>query len=144
VGGATWILDVAHNSAGVESLMAALPDLAPDPPVVALIGVLGDKDWHRMLPPLLARADEVILAEPPSAPEERRWDPEAVLRELGSPANARVVRPFAVAVAEAGRAAVGGSVLCTGSVHTVGDAMLALGIPPFRADPGLQPEGPGP
>ncbi|NIP80762.1 MAG: hypothetical protein GWM90_16710 [Gemmatimonadetes bacterium] len=63
-----------------------------------------------------------------------------MLGTLGSPGSARVVRPFATAVAEAAAAARGGTVICTGSVHTVGDAMLQLGIAPF-GDPGLQPEG---
>lgn len=139
IDGVTWIFDVAHNAAGVASLLSALPDLAPPRPLVALIGVLGDKDWGRMLPPLFDYADAVILAEPPSAPEERRWDPEAVRRELGAPATVRGVRPFAAAVEAARREAGGGTVVCTGSVHTVGDAMLALGVAPFRPDPGLQP-----
>ena len=142
IGEADWVLDVAHNAAGVESLVAALPDLRPRRPLVALIGVLGDKDWDRMLPPVLEVADAVILAEPPSAPPERRWDPDAVLAAV-DPAGTkgRVVRPFAAAVREAGLAAAGGTVLCTGSVHTVGDALLALGIAPFRGEPGLQPRG---
>ena len=138
VGSGTWIFDVAHNAAGMESLLSALPDLRPPRPVVALVGVLGDKDWGRMLPPLLAFADRVVLTEPPSAPPERRWDPEAVLSELGRPVRAQVIRPFAVAVAAARDAAGSGTVLCTGSVHTVGDAMLELGIAPFRDHPGLQ------
>ena len=141
VGDADWILDVAHNAAGVESLVEAVPELRPRRPVVALIGVLGDKDWDRMLPPLFDLADEVILTEPPSAPAERRWDPEAVLAAVDARGRGRVVRPFAAAVREAGLAARGGTVLCTGSVHTVGDALQALGIAPFRDDPGLQPRG---
>ena len=152
VGDATWLFDVAHNAAGVRSLLDSLPDLAPDPPLVALVGVLGDKDWDRMLPPLFERSDAVILAEPPSAPEGRRWDPEAVLATVAggrrAAVAAEVVRPFAAAVAEAGRRAGGGTVLCTGSVHTVGDAMLALGVAPFRgrpvADAGLQPDARSP
>jgi dihydrofolate synthase / folylpolyglutamate synthase len=140
-GATTWIFDVAHNAAGVESLVDALPDVEPPRPVVALIGVLGDKDWGRMLPPLFSYADAAVLTEPPSAPAERRWEPDAVLADLDAPAAVRVVRPFAAAVAAAAAAAKGGTVLCTGSVHTVGDAMLALGIAPFRADPGLQVEG---
>ena len=144
VGPATWVFDVAHNAAGVESLLSALPDLRLPRPVVALVGVLGDKDWGRMLPPLLEYADRAILAEPPSAPAERRWNPEGVLAELKRPGHAEVVRPFAVAVASATDAATGGTVLCTGSVHTVGDAMLALGIAPFREQPGLQAGTVGP
>ena len=141
IGEADWILDVAHNAAGVESLVAALPDLQPRRPVVALLGVLGDKDWDRMLPPLFDLADEVILTEPPSAPPERRWDPDQVLVAVDRSGRGRVVRPFAVAVAEAAAAARGGTVLCTGSVHTVGDALLELGIAPFSGLPGLQPRG---
>lgn len=139
LGDVDWIFDVAHNAAGVESLLAALPELRPARPLVALVGVLGDKDWSRMLPPLFREADEVVLSEPPSAPPERRWDPDAVLARLGSPPAARVVRPFASALREAALSAAGGSVLCTGSVHTVGDAMTELGLAPFGGDPGLQP-----
>ena len=141
VGDTDWILDVAHNAAGVESLVAALPDLQPRRPLVALIGVLGDKDWDRMLPPLFGVADEVILTEPPSAPPERRWDPDAVLVAVDRHGRGRVVRPFAAAVGAAGAAGRGGTVLCTGSVHTVGDALLELGIAPFPGQPGLQPRG---
>jgi dihydrofolate synthase / folylpolyglutamate synthase len=140
-GATTWIFDVAHNTAGVDAMLASLPDVDPPRPVVALIGVLGDKEWGRMLPPLFDYADAVILTEPPSAPPERRWDPERVLTELVAPTKVRVVRPFAAAVAAATAAAAGGSVLCTGSVHTVGDAMVALGISAFDPGAGLQAEG---
>jgi len=141
IGATTWVFDVAHNVAGVEALLDTLLDVAPPRPVVALIGVLGDKDWGRMLPPLFDYADTVVLTEPPSAPPERRWDPASVLAELAAPQSARVVQPFAAAVAAAIAAAAGGTVLCTGSVHTVGDAMLALGLTPFPREAGLQAEG---
>ena len=144
--GARWIFDVAHNAAGVESLVASIRALQPGGPLVALVGVLGDKDWDRMLPPLFEVVDRAILVEPPSAPGERRWDPDVVLERLGRPVTARVVRPFAAALAEAEREAAGGTVVCTGSVHTVGDAMGALGIDPFPTGgsgrvPGLQAPG---
>ncbi len=141
VGDVTWIFDVAHNAAGTKSLLEALPVLRPTRPLVALIGVLGDKDWGEMLPPLFEAMDAVVLVEPPSAPASRRWDPEAVLRQLDAPESARVIRPFAAAVSGAAALAAGGTVACTGSVHTVGDAMLALGIPPFAEQAGLQSEG---
>lgn len=141
VGGATWIFDVAHNTAGTRSLLDALPVLRPRRPLVALVGVLGDKDWDHMLPPLFEAADEAILGEPPSAPAQRRWNPEDVLETLGAPARVRVVRPFSTAVREAAARAQGGTVVCTGSVHTVGDAMLALGLLPFPQPAGLQSEG---
>jgi dihydrofolate synthase/folylpolyglutamate synthase len=143
IDGVTWVFDVAHNSAGVASLLAALPDLRLPSPRAALVGVLGDKDWDRMLPPLFAAVDHAVLAEPPSAPASRRWEPDAVLDRLDHPPGARVVRPFAAALAEAADLASGGSVIWTGSVHTVGDAMLALGVAPFGGGPGLQGGGGG-
>lgn len=155
----SWIFDVAHNAAGVESLTAALAALDIRRPLVAVVGVLGDKEWESMLPPLFSVVDRAILVEPPSAPAERRWDPDEVLARLGHPPGVRVVRPFSAALAEAaaeagagggtrpssavgdggGADARAGTVVCTGSVHTVGDAMLALAIPPFPERPGLQP-----
>jgi hypothetical protein len=42
-----------------------------------------------------------------------------------------VVEDFAEAVAEAGRRAGGGTVVVTGSVHTVGGAMTVLGVDPL-------------
>lgn len=150
--GVRWIFDVAHNAAGVQSLTASLAALQPGRPLVALIGVLGDKEWESMLPPLFDVVDRAILVEPPSAPAERRWDPDDILARLGSPGHVRVVRPFAAGLAAAAEAAAEatasaerpGTVVCTGSVHTVGDAMLALGIPPFPGDAGLQPGRGGP
>jgi dihydrofolate synthase/folylpolyglutamate synthase len=138
--GVTWMFDVAHNVAGVSALLDALDALDPPRPRVALIGVLGDKDWDRMLPPLFDAVDRVIVVEPPSAPASRRWDPDAVLERMGRPPTARAIRPFSAALAAARTEAAGGTVVCTGSVHTVGDAMLALGIQPFP-DPGLPPGG---
>ncbi len=144
VGATTWVFDVAHNAPGMESLVTALSDLHLPRPLVALVGILGDKDWDRMLPPLFELADTALLVEPPSAPAERRWDPAAVVSRLGTPTGVEVVRPFAAALAAAAAAAGRGTVVCTGSVHTVGDAMRELGIVPFVPDAGLQrPAGAG-
>ncbi|MEX1286834.1 MAG: bifunctional folylpolyglutamate synthase/dihydrofolate synthase, partial [Acidimicrobiia bacterium] len=73
----TWLLDVAHNVAGIESLATVLDRLDLPRPRVALVGVLGDKEWARMLPPLLERMDRAVLTQPTSAPAARRWDPAA-------------------------------------------------------------------
>ena len=129
VRGRRWIFDIAHNPASVETLVRSLDRLQPAPPLVALIGVLGDKDWRRMLPPLVNRADHTLLTLPPSAAPERVWDPEAVHRALADLGPLDVVPDFARAVAEAGRRAGQGTVLVTGSSHTVGDTLEALDLP---------------
>ncbi len=134
----TWLFDVAHNTAGVESLVAVLDRLSLDEPRVALVGVLGDKDWRAMLPPLLERVDAAVLTQPPTAPESRRWDPREALRSLGTPGSrfeAEVVEDFAAAMTAARRRAGRGTVVVTGSCHTVGDAMAALGRVPFVPAP---------
>jgi dihydrofolate synthase/folylpolyglutamate synthase len=135
IGGVPWLFDVAHNVAGVEALVAALAQLPVPRPVVAVVGVLGDKDWAGMIRPLYTAAERVLLTEPPTAPAERRWDPARVLDEVASP-RALVVRDFhaALAVAQRAAAAQGGSVLVTGSFHTVGDALIALRRCPSGSD----------
>jgi dihydrofolate synthase/folylpolyglutamate synthase len=129
--GRTWLFDVAHNTAGVESLVDTLDRLELPRPHVVLIGVLGDKDWRSMLPPLFSRADAAVLTVPPSAPVERRWDPVAVAREVGAVTTVAVVEDFQAAVQEACGRAGAGTVIVTGSVHTVGNAMRVLGVDPL-------------
>jgi dihydrofolate synthase/folylpolyglutamate synthase len=134
-GDVTWIFDVAHNVAGVESLVGALKDLAFPRPIVALVGMLGDKDWRNMLGPLHAAVDHVVLTAPPTAPADRRWDPVEALSAAPSE-RAEIQLDFAAALAQARSIARerGGSVVVTGSFHTVGDALNVLGLCPDGSD----------
>jgi dihydrofolate synthase/folylpolyglutamate synthase len=137
VDGTTWLLDVAHNTAGVGSLVQVLDRLDLPRPRVGLVGVLGDKDWRAMLPPLLARLDLAVLTQPTSAPEARRWNPydalgavEATTGVGSSPVE--VETDFARALERARQEAGPGTVVVTGSCHTVGDALAALDRVPFQ------------
>jgi dihydrofolate synthase/folylpolyglutamate synthase len=137
--GRSWIFDVAHNVAGVEALTAAIGALSPARPLAALVGVLGDKDWRGMLGPIAGVADALVLTLPPTAPHERRWDPHAVLRAMPD-VGATAEPDFTRALERAWRSAAdGGTVLVTGSFHTVGDALIALGRSPYGADVTLPP-----
>lgn len=129
--GATWIFDVAHNPAGVAALTAALDSVDLPRPVVLVASILADKEWDEMLPPLLARADAAILTVAESAPESRRWDPEHVSRSIEAPISIRVIPSLPDALMRAETLAPYGTLLVTGSVHTVGDALAALRIPVF-------------
>ena len=139
IDGRTWLFDVAHNTAGVESLVDTLDRLALPRPLVVLIGVLGDKDWRSMLPPLFERAESAVLTVPVSAPADRRWDPAAAAESVrraeaapgAAPATLLVVEDFAAGLREAAALAGTGTVVVTGSVHTVGNAMGLLGIDPL-------------
>jgi dihydrofolate synthase/folylpolyglutamate synthase len=131
VDGGTWLVDVAHTTAGIRSLVDTIDRLDLPRPLVALVGVLGDKDWQTMLPPLFSRVDLAILTQPPSAPEERRWDPGAAADSVGSLTPTRVEEDFVRALRIARQRAGEGTVVVTGSVHTVGSAMNLLGLEPL-------------
>jgi dihydrofolate synthase / folylpolyglutamate synthase len=134
----TWIFDVAHNEAGVQALIAACRRVDLPRPVALLIGILGDKDWARMLPPLFELGDTVVLTVPPTAPPNRVWDPDRVTREVNA-AGVLVEQDFGRAIAAVEAAsAPGGTILVTGSFHTVGDALAQLGWSEVEPDFNLQ------
>lgn len=134
IDGRTWLFDVAHNTAGIHSLVDTVDRLELPRPLVALVGVLGDKDWQSMLPPLLSRVDAAFLTQPPSAPEERRWDPLEAADQVDAITVVRVVDDFVLAMRRASERAGRGTVIVTGSVHTVGSAMPLLGLDPLEGD----------
>lgn len=127
--GATWIFDVAHNPAGVAALVETLDGLDLPRPLVLLTAILSDKEWDGMLPPLLARADAAILTVAPTAPESRRWDPEHVANAIDASIPVRVILDLSAALMRAETMAPYGTILVTGSVHTVGDALAEMEIP---------------
>lgn len=128
----TFLFDVAHNTAGIRSLVDTIDRLELPRPLVALVGVLGDKDWKTMLPALLSRVEGAVLTQPPSAPAERRWDPVAAADEVEGLTVVRVVDDFVTALERARAKAGRGTVVVTGSVHTVGSAMSVLGLDPLN------------
>jgi dihydrofolate synthase / folylpolyglutamate synthase len=129
----TWVLDVAHNAAGVAALAATLDALDLPRPVVLVTAILKDKDWAEMLPPLLARCDAAVLTVAPSSPPSRRWEPASAAEQSGafSGVPLRIIPDFSAALQRAETMAPHGTVLVTGSVHTVGDALQELGIAVF-------------
>lgn len=130
-GGGVWLFDVAHNTAGVRALASTLAQLSLPDPMVLLVGIQGDKDWRSMLPPLFATVREAVLTQPPTVPPERRWDPLEAAGAVKARPNLHILPDFAEALQAARKAAGAGTVIVTGSHHTVGDAMSLLGIPPY-------------
>jgi dihydrofolate synthase/folylpolyglutamate synthase len=126
-----WLFDVAHNPDGMEALVTALRADPPPAPVHALVSILGDKEWPTMLVWLDAVVDRGFLTVAPSA-AERGWDlgwlREWLARRDRPPARAQwtLIPDFAAALREVQQGA--GTVLVTGSFHTVGDVMEAMGL----------------
>ncbi|MDZ7779397.1 MAG: folylpolyglutamate synthase/dihydrofolate synthase family protein [Gemmatimonadota bacterium] len=133
IDGVTWLFDVAHNTAGILSLVDTLDRLGLPGPTTALVGVLGDKDWASMLPPLFSRVDRAVLTQPPTAPPERRWNPASAAAVVADITELSVEEDFVRAFEKARLASAdGGTVVVTGSVHTVGGAMRLLEREPLR------------
>ncbi len=123
--GGTWVLDIAHNVAAAKNLAALLEAAALPEPLVLLVAILGDKPWPEMLGPLLSSAETSVFTVAPSSPPERRWRPEEALVAAGG-RNVEVEPEFARALERARELAGAGTVVVTGSAHTVGDARTLI------------------
>ena len=135
VGERLFVFDVAHNLAAVGALVRILADLAPPRPLVVLAGILGDKDWSRMLPPLVDLADRVVFTVPGSAPPDRLWNPRKAAGQVAGSVPIEIEEDLTAAVRRANELSPGGTVVVTGSCHTVGDVLGVLGIDPFAGLP---------
>jgi len=129
--GGSWVFDVAHNTAAAHALAESLPHLGLPKPLVLLMGIQGDKNWRTMLPPLFELTRDAILTQPPSVLPERRWDPLEAAGALEARPNLHILPDFKEALESARRFAGAGTVVVTGSHHTVGDAMNILGLQPY-------------
>jgi dihydrofolate synthase/folylpolyglutamate synthase len=126
-----WLFDVAHNPDGMRSLVSALTVMRPARPLHALVSILGDKEWPEMLVQLDQAIDRGFLTIAPTA-AARGWDIEWLGRWLRDPsrppahADWTLIPDFNEAIARVQEGA--GTMLVTGSFHTVGDVMQALGM----------------
>lgn len=107
-----YLFDVAHNPDGMQALVAAMASANLPRPISAIVATLKDKDQAAMLDLLRPAVDDLIVTRAPSAPEDRVRDSGVELK---------------VALDQVPPT---GTVLVTGSFHTVGDAMKLLGIDP--------------
>lgn len=123
------MFDVAHNPAAIAALVDNLRAAEVDRPIHGLLGVLNDKDARYILRVLDLELDALWVTTPPSAPENRRSDLDALAQLAGD--NVVIEPDFARALAGVQTGAA--TVLVTGSFHTVGDAMNRL--------PGFAPLG---
>jgi dihydrofolate synthase / folylpolyglutamate synthase len=126
-----WLFDVAHNPDGIRALTTALESIRQPRPLHALVSILGDKEWPDMLVQLDRVIDRGVLTVAPTT-AGRGWDTKWLRRWLKDPtrppahAHWTLVPEFRRALAEVQGGA--GTVLVTGSFHTVGDVMVALGM----------------
>jgi dihydrofolate synthase / folylpolyglutamate synthase len=121
--GRSMLLDVAHNPAGMVTLVRELQDKS-EKSVVAVFGVMRDKDYSAMLAELATVADPVIAV----APDQKRALPAGELFRAGKDLGFRMVLGGNVAsgIRKAIRSKRRGVILITGSHYVVGEALRAL------------------
>jgi dihydrofolate synthase/folylpolyglutamate synthase len=113
--------DGAHNPAGAEALAEALPDVVGGRRLVAVIGVLDDKDAAAMLRAILPLADAAVFtrsANPRSLPPATL---EALSAQLGGPPAECVADPRAAVERARALAGPDGAVIATGSIYLIAD-----------------------
>lgn len=125
-GRAPVVLDGAHNPDGARALAEALREAFPGRRLVAVLGVLGDKDVDGVVGAVLEVADEAVVTPSPcgrTAPVDQLAS--AVLRR-GRPVSVASTVEEAIARAETA-AGSDDVIVVTGSLYLVGAARDALG-----------------
>ncbi len=120
-----YIFDVAHNPDGAHALANAIREVDPVHPRTALVAVLGDKDWKGIMRELVTAVDRLFITMPPDAPAGREFDPnEAYEYAISQNWNAELDSNFDDAMTRIQKRC--GTVVITGSFHTVGAALKRL------------------
>jgi dihydrofolate synthase/folylpolyglutamate synthase len=135
--------DAAHNPDGARALAEALPEIAGDRPVIAVLAVLADKDARAMIEALSPVVDQAVCTELPAAdgPQSGQIGRfEAPRRSFGADDLARIcaesgfaaeIQPDLGAAMASGRELaleLGGVLLVTGSHYVLAPARAALGL----------------
>ncbi len=119
------ILDVAHNPAAVDRIREYFKEFYDGVRIIAVFGILSDKDYHAMLKELDKFAEVIILTRPMT---DRAMDPSILAEDIAKINNNFQVIPM---VREAYRSAKelcrpDEVILVTGSHYTVGEVLSNL------------------
>ena len=120
-----FIIDGGHNPQCIEALVKNIEDYLTGRKVVALTGVLEDKDYADMYKPVMPLVDSFVCITPPNPRKLEAAELAAHLRGAGAQATAcqTIKEGVALALREAGET---GAVLCFGSLYTIGAIREAL------------------
>ena len=120
-----FIIDGGHNPQCIEALVKNIGDYLAGKRVVALTGVLADKDYGDMYRPVMPLVEQFVCVTPPNP---RRLPAQELAQHLeAAGAKATACETVADGVAKAVELAdKDGAVLCFGSLYTIGDIKNAL------------------
>ena len=125
-----FIIDGGHNPQCIEALVKNIQDYLAGKKVIALTGVLADKDYADMYKPVMPLVDRFVCITPPNP---RKLEAEQLawyLRQAGAQAQASesILDGVKKAMDLTGK---DGVVLCFGSLYSIGgirDALKDLGV----------------
>ena len=125
-----FIIDGGHNPQCIEALVKNIQDYLAGKKVVALTGVLADKDYADMYKPVMPLVDRFVCITPPNPRKLEAEQLARYLRQAGAQAQASesILDGVKQAMDLAGD---DGVVLCFGSLYSIGgirDALKDLGV----------------
>ena len=125
-----FIIDGGHNPQCIEALVKNIRDYLAGKKVIALTGVLADKDYADMYKPVMPLVDRFVCITPPNP---RKLEAEQLARYLcQAGAQAQASESILDGVKQAMElAGEDGVVLCFGSLYSIGgirDALKDLGV----------------
>ena len=120
-----FIIDGGHNPQCIDALVTNIRDYLKDRSIIALTGVLADKDYGEMYRPMMPYIQEFVCITPPNPRKLEADELAQHLRRVGATATPCQTIPQGVqlAIQKAGK---DGVVLCFGSLYTIGDIRNAL------------------
>lgn len=120
-----FIIDGGHNPQCIEALVKNIEDYLMGRKVIALTGVLEDKNYGDMYQPVMPLVDSFVCITPPNPRKLEAAELAAHLRGAGAQATAcqTIKEGVSLALREAGET---GAVLCFGSLYTIGAIREAL------------------
>ena len=114
-----FIIDGGHNPQCIEALVKNIEDYLKDRKVIALTGVLADKDYGDMYKPVMPLVEEFICITPDSDRKLEAADLAKFLQAAGAKATpcATIQEGVRKAIEVAGK---DGAILCFGSLYSIG------------------------
>ena len=120
-----FIIDGGHNPQCIEALVKNVEDYLHDRKVIALTGVLADKDYADMYVPIMPFVDQFVCITPPNPRKLEAAELAKYLRTKGANAvgSDSIMDGVNTALELAGS---DGVVLCFGSLYSIGSIRDAL------------------
>ncbi len=123
-----FIIDGGHNSQCFETIIQNIRDYLPGKKIIALTGVLADKDYVDMYRPIMPFVERFVCITPPNPRKLEAAELAQHLQAAGAEALAAESIEGGVGLART-LAGKDGVVLCFGSLYTIGatrDALLEI------------------